>query len=188
MLVQVYHGSGFLFEGFNFDSARVKNDYYGGEAYFTDDIAIAKQYAEAMFRTAKKKSNIAMKVVYRISLTFKKLFDVNENFKGKDLLRFIGTNVEQFLRDAGLLRLGTDKYDLIARVKSGEYSVDGDTLFRGISGGMSFTARAREKLKSMGYDGLRYNGGETMNFGKMKHNVYIPYNTQQIRIEDVIKI
>src|ERR1700744_1200899 len=154
---RVYHGSGSEFTEFQQSAARVKDDYYGGGiAYFTDDKAVASQYAKAMTKIAKSKNPLASEKIYTVTLNINKLFDIDAIYTGKELTKFI-SNAEDFARKAGMLNLGVDKYDVISRLKSGDYELTGDQIFRGLSGGMNYTEKAREQLKRMGYDGLRYN-------------------------------
>lgn len=182
----VYHGSGTEFDEFKQSASRVKDDYYGGGiAYFTDTKNIALQYAKAMTKLAKIKNPLAAEKIYTCNLRINKLFDVNEKFTGKELTKFI-KNPEDFARKAGLLTYGVDKYDVIFRLKSGDMELTGDELFRGLSGGMNSTEKTRDQLKRMGYDGLKYNGGETKGWGNgTKHNVYIPYYPDRIKILEV---
>lgn len=176
--ITVYHGTSFSFDAFSQGSARTKNDYYGGGiAYFTDSREIASQYAKASTVLSK----FTRKLIYTVQLTFNKLFDVNDKFSGKELLKFIGSNVEQFARAAGLLKLGVDKYQVLADLKSGRMELTGDDIFRGLSYGMKDVNKTAKKLQSMGYDCLRYNGGATK-YGSIKHNVYVPYKQENIQI------
>ncbi len=189
MRLRVYHGSGSLFGEFQQTAARMKDDYYGGGVgYFTDSLSVAKQYAKAMTKLAKVKNPDAKEVVYLVELQLKKLFDIDESFTGRELTKFI-SNTEDFARKSGMFKLGVgfDKYDILFRLKNGDMALTGDEIFKGISGGMSETAKAREKLKRLGYDGLRYNGGDVTNTWttSTKHNVYIPYYANNIKILSV---
>lgn len=182
--VSVYHGTSFSFDAFSQAKARTKNDYYGGGiAYFTDNREIARQYANASTVLSK----IQKKLIYSIQLNFNKLFDVDATFSGKELLKFVGSNVEQFARAAGLLKLGVDKYQVIADLKDGRMELSGDDIFRGLSYGMKDVNKTANKLKSMGYDCLRYNGGLSK-YGSVKHNVYVPYKVENIIIRGVEEV
>lgn len=183
---RVFHGSGTEFDQFKESSSRVKDDYYGGGiGYFTDDKAIAGQYAKAMTKLVKSKNPLASEKIYTVSLTLNKLFDIDAIYTGRELTKFIN-NPEDFARKAGMLPLGVDKYDVIAKLKIGDYEMTGDQLFKGLSDGMKSTEKAREQLKKMGYDGLRYNGGKVKGFGSgRQHNVFIPYYPDRIKIVEV---
>jgi hypothetical protein len=182
MGIIVYHGTSNLFDKFDQGKARVTNDFYGGGvAYFTSDKVVAKQYAINMAKVNKSET----KVIYEVDLNYKKLFDVDTVYTGKQLHQFFNPNsqseLENFARAANLLRLGSDKFDIISQLKIGTITLYGEDVFKGISGGMISTARARDKLKSLGYDALRYNGGQNMNMA-VKHDVYLAYNANSIRI------
>lgn len=179
-MITAYHGTCFIFDKFDQGKARVANDFYGGGvAYFTTDKEIAKKYSDSMAKV----HNSTNRVVYTVQLNFKKTFDVNHSFSGKELTKFTSGSLsvaEAFARAAGLIRLGVDKYDVISRLQSGDIEVTGDQVFKGISGGMVSTAKAREKLKSLGYDSLRYNGGQNMKM--VNHDVYLAYDANDIKI------
>lgn len=174
-----YHGSNSIFDKFDQSKARIANDFYGGGvAYFTDDHGVGKQYAKAM----SKKGGVP--TVYKVSLRFSNLFDVDHQFTGDDLTKLIGTahsDIDAFARGAGMLKPGVDQYAIKAELKNGTTSLSGDQVFRGLSRGMVNTAAARAKLINVGYDGLRYNGGLNMN-AATKHNVYLAYFANDIRI------
>lgn len=173
----MYHGSGSRFSKFEQSKARIANDFYGGgTAYFTDDLGVGITYAKSMAKTTKGDP-----VVYTVKVKFKKLFDVDDVFTGKDLIDILPLEVEDFARGAGLLGMKSDKYQVIANLQMGKLKLTGDEVFKGLSKGMNTTAKAREYLISKGYDGLRYNGGVNMNMAK-KHNVYLSYNANNIEI------
>jgi hypothetical protein len=178
MQLNLYHGTNQRFVKFEQSKARIANDYYGGGvAYFTDNLDIAKGYASSM----QKKSG-GDKLIYQVVLNIMKLFDVDQKFSGKDLMAFIDKkSSEEFARGAGLLSLGSDKYKVLDELESGRMVLTGDQVFKGLSQGMNKTAQAREKLKKLGYDALRYNGG-AMGITAQKHNVYIAYDANKIRI------
>ena len=172
--VTVYHGSNVIFKEFSQDKARILNDFYGGGlAYFTDDKKIGIQYAKAM---AKKGGE---PILYECKITLKNCFDVDSMFTGQELVTMvkkIGT--EQFARQAGLLNYGSDKYKILSQLEKGTIELTGDKVFRGLTGTIS-TAKGREILKGLGFDGLRYNGG--LNIKKaVQHNFYFPYYADSI--------
>lgn len=183
MNLTVYHGSNSIFSKFDQGKARIMNDFYGGGvAYFTDSVSVAKSYA----RTMSKKSG--QPIVYQVKLSLRKLFDVDSNFTGKELLKFYDdSTVENFARGAGLIKLGSDKYTIIGKLKVGDFNLTGDQVFKGLSRGMVNTAKTRDKLIELGYDGLRYNGGRNMDMA-VQHNVYLAYRAGSIKIENAYKI
>ena len=152
--------------------------YGGGVAYFTDTLKVAHTYAKSMAKKYKGEP-----FVLEVNLTTRNIFDVDDEFTGKELIKFFKTrkDIEEFCRGAGLLKSGVDKYAAMASVELGNITLTGDQVFRGLSSGMNQTAKAREKLIKLGYDTLRYNGGENMNMA-IKHNVYIAYNNSNISI------
>lgn len=186
--VDVYHGSGRLFDRFEQRHARIPNDHYGGGiGYFTDNHDVAKTYAKSMAR--KQQTNTPH--VYHTNLTMNNVFDVDHEFSGEKLKNLLPDNPEHheaFARGAGLLQLGgEDKYTVLNKLRSGKMKLTGAQIFKGLSRGNVDTAKTREHLISRGYDGLRYNGGENMNM-ETRHNVYIPYNANSISINKVTKI
>ena len=178
----VYHGSNKFFTKFDFSNTpRVNNDYYGGPVYFTDTVPIAQTYAQAMVRRYG-----GNKIIYHVLLDLNNVFDVDDKFSGDELKKFVGKNSEQFARGARLLNYGVDKYNVLAKLESGSEILTGDQVFRGLSGGMINSSRAREKLKRLGYDGLRSNGGANMGGGR--HNVYLVYYPKDIKIKEILPI
>lgn len=179
--MKLYHGSNAIFSKFDQGKARIVNDFYGGGvAYFTDNIEIAKTYAKAMNRV--KGGDL---IIYEVNLKFHKLFDVDHEFTGHELMKFYNKNtVEEFARGARLLPLGVDKYSVISRLLSGNMVLTGDQIFRGLSRGMVETAKAREHLIKLGYDALRHNGGVTSMNTAIRHNVYLAYKSDEI---DIVK-
>lgn len=174
----VFHGSGSKFRKFEQSKARILNDFYGGGvAYFTDNREVARTYAKSMAK--KKKSD---PIIYTVQLNLKKVFDVNDVFTGKDLIKILPDNVDKFARGAGLLNWKSDQYKVIGDLKSGKMKLTGDQVFKGLSQGMNQTATARKHLMSLGYDGLRYNGGDNMGMAT-KHNVYLVYDASDIEIQ-----
>lgn len=176
-LIKAYHGTNSRFSQFEQSKARIANDFYGGGvAYFTDTLAIAKTYAGFMFRKFGGE-----RYVYEVELQFDKIFDVDETYSGDILKRLIGSELDSFARGAGLLKLGGDRYAILAQLKEGNIQLTGEQVFRGLSNGMQNTARAREILKKCGFDGLRHNGG--VNMGSQRHNVYLAYDARAIKIK-----
>jgi hypothetical protein len=185
--VNAYHGSNKRFSKFDQKLATIPNDYYGGGvAYTTDSPKVGISYAKTMTRARKTGSPH----VYHVGLDMKNVFDVDHEFTGDKLKHVLPDNEkehENFARGAGLLRLGgEDKYKVLSKLRSGEMKLTGAQVFKGLSGGMINTARARDHLIRKGYDGLRYNGGENMD--TERHNVYIPYNADSITINKVSKV
>lgn len=173
----MYHGSGSRFNEFEQSKARIPNDFYGGGvAYFTDNLKVGITYAKSMAKKAKGDP-----IVYEVRVKFKKLFDIDTEYRGKNLIEILPDDLEAFARSAGLLSLNSDKYMVLAKLKSGKLNLSGDEIFKGLSKGMNTTAKAREYLISKGYDGLRYNGGVNMGMAT-KHNVYLSYNAKNIEI------
>jgi hypothetical protein len=180
----VYHGSNALFKKFEQTKARILNDYYGGGvAYFTGDKNVAVTYASAM-----KRKYGGEKYVYEVELNLSKIFDVDHVFKGKELTQFFSdADADDFARGSGLLKVGVDKYSVMAKLKSGDIELTGEQVFKGLSRGMVNTAKARQKLISLGFDGLRYNGGVNMGMAT-KHDVYLAYNADDVRVKKVYKV
>jgi len=182
--VDAYHGSGRRFSQFKQAHARIPNDYYGGGiGYFTDSKEVGKTYAKNM---GKKTGN---NILYHTTLKMDNVFDVDHTFSGEKLRAILPhpSQHEDFARGAGLMKLGTDKYKVLSDLRSGNISLTGDQIFKGLSRGMVNTAAARQHLISKGYDGLRYNGGTNMKMAT-KHNVYIPYNASGITINKRFKV
>jgi hypothetical protein len=177
-LVSAYHGTNSRFSQFEQNKARIADDYFGGGvAYFTDTLDVAKNYASFMFRKFGGE-----RYVYEAELQFDKLFDIDDNFTGQELQRLVGSDIDSFARGSGILTLGSDRYAVQASLKSGSLVLTGEQVFKGLSNGMQNTARARETLKRLGYDGLRHNGG--VNMGGPKHNVYLAYDSRSIKIKN----
>lgn len=182
---KVYHGSNAKFDKFDQAHSRIINDFYGGGvAYFTDSIEVAKTYANSMF-----KSKGGGRYIYEVELSLENLFDVDHEFTGKELTKFFNDKtVEEFARGAGMLKFGgEDKYTVLGRLKSGDMKLSGNEVFKGLSRGMNQTAKARQMLVSLGYDGLRYNGGVNMAMAT-KHNVFLAYEADDIKILKTYKM
>jgi hypothetical protein len=156
-------------------SAKIQNDYYGGGFYFTPNLEVAKIYAKSAVRKTGGKE-----VIYRVQLSLKKTFDVDKEYSGDELKKLVGSNFEMFARSAGLLSLGRDRYAIMADLKEGNTVMTGAEIFKGMSNGMINTAKAREQLKKLKYDSLRYNPVQHAN--RTKHEVYIVYNEANVRI------
>lgn len=181
MKFNVFHGSGNIFDEFMADKAKLVNDYYGGQLYFTDNPRVAKNYAKA----GSKKTGQA--VVYKVELDINKLFDVDQEYSGKEVKKILGTTpLETFARRAGLLSLGSDRFQVLSDLKNGNLPLTGEQIFNGISNNQRKTAVARSLLKKQGYDGLKYYGGRL--FGSIPHVVYIPYEHSSIHITGNEKI
>ena len=173
-----YHGTKSRFSRFEQSKARLFNDFYGGGvAYFTSELDVAKSYAKTMFNRYGGEGMF----VYKTELRFNNIFDVDNKFTGKELVKLIGDNVDQFARGAKLLTFGEDPVKVKSKLRSGEITLSGDQVFRGLSNGMQNTAFARRILQSNGYDGLRYNGGQNMSMSR-NHDVYLVYDAANINI------
>lgn len=180
-----YHGTNARFKEFDQRHARIINDFYGGGvAYFTSDTGVAITYAKAMMK--KKKSGDPY--VYKCSLRLNKIFDVDHKFTGKELTQFFTKETaDEFARGASLMKLGDDSYSVMSKLKDGKLTLTGEQVFKGLSRGMVNTAKARQKLIDLGYDGLRYNGGVNMDMAT-KHDVYLVYKASDITIDKVFKV
>lgn len=176
--MKLYHGTNQFFKQFEQSKARILNDYYGGGvAYFTDNSKVALTYAKSM-----AKSKGGEKYVFEVDLSVSKIFDVDNEFTGKELKKFFtDKTVEDFARGAGLLKFGVDKYSVMSSLQLGNQKLTGEQVFKGLSSGMNKTAKAREKLIKLGYDALRYNGGVNMG-AAIKHDVYITYDASNVKI------
>jgi hypothetical protein len=169
----VYHGTNALFDKFDQRKSRIINDNYGGGiAYFTDSLNLANTYAKNM---AKKQGGNP--IVYSVELKLNKMFDVDYEFTGKELIDILPVDVNDFARGAGLLGLNADEYKVISNLKSGNIKLTGEQVYRGLSKGNTQTAKARDHLIKKGYDGLRYNMPVTP-----KQSVYLAYNANSIKI------
>jgi hypothetical protein len=148
-------------------------------AYFTNTADVAYTYARSMAR----KSG-GDRIVYKVDLLIDKCFDVDNYIPSSNIKKMFSTRseMESFARGAGLLSSGADKYLVLGQLSDGALTLTGEQVFKGISQGMTQTARARELLKRLGYDSLRYNGGSNM--GTALHDVYISYYANRIRIID----
>jgi aryl carrier-like protein len=173
-----YHGTRTRFNVFEQNMSRIVNDFYGGGvAYFTDNIEVAKSYARTMYN---RYGGDGM-YVYETRLSFNRLFDVNNIYTGEILQRLVSDKPDQFARGANLLNLGADAIKVKSQLTSGSMRLTGDQVFRGLSNGMKNTAIARKKLMSLGFDGLRYDGGRNMGMAT-RHNVYLAYDANKIKI------
>ncbi len=184
--VDAYHGSGRKFGSFSQNFGRVKNDFMGGGiGYFTSDHGVAKSYAKNGARFAKTDTPY----IYHTKLKFQNVFDVDHDFSGEKLKHILPDEKhhEAFARGAGLLRVGADKYDVLSKLKRGDLKLTGHQVFHGLSQGGTKSDDARDHLIKKGYDGLRYNGGQNMNQA-VKHDVYIPYKSDSVKINKITKI
>jgi hypothetical protein len=169
----VYHGTNARFDKFDQRKSRIVNDNYGGGvAYFTDALNLAITYAKNM---AKKQGGDPL--IYSVELKLKKLFDVDHEFTGKELVDILPADINDFARGAGLLRLNSNEYKVISDLKSGTTKLTGEQVYRGLSKGNTQTAKARDHLIEKGYDGLRYNMPVTP-----KQSVYLAYDAKDIKI------
>lgn len=169
----VYHGTNSRFDKFDQRKSRIVNDNYGGGvAYFTDGLNLAITYAKSM---AKKQGGDP--IIYSAELKLSKIFDVDHNFTGKELVDILPTDVKEFARGASLLSLNTDEYKVLSDLKSGKTKLSGEQVYRGLSRGNTQTSKARDHLIEKGYDGLRYNMLVTP-----KQSVYLAYDAKDIKI------
>lgn len=174
----VYHGSGSRFNKFEQSKARIVNDFYGGGvAYFTDSVPVAITYAKSM---AKKTGGEPL--VYTVSVSFDRVFDVDNVFTGQVLKDILPDDIEGFARGAGMMGLNADQYKVMASLQTGRAKLTGDQIFKGLSRGMNQTAKTRQHLISRGYDALRYNGEVNMDMAT-KHNVYLAYDAADLTIK-----
>lgn len=177
--ISLYHGTSGHFTKFSQASARSANDLWGGGVgYFTDDEGIAQSYARAANKRVKKGET-----VMKVDLSVSNPFDVTKEYSGQDTLTYFnksGMKAEDFLRFAGKMGLGADKYVLSAKLKAGELAMTGGEIFKGISKNQMAGAAARDLLIKMGHDSLIYSGGDNM--GGKKHKVYIAYDPNKITI------
>jgi hypothetical protein len=183
-IINVFHGSNARFKEFSVKAKRVPNDFFGGGiAYFTDDKKVALTYSRAMTYRYGGEEHL-----YAVQLNMHNVFDVDKIFSGNELTPFFKyIKVEEFARGAGLLKAGgEDKYSVLGKLSSGHMELSGKDIFRGLSSGMVHSSKAEDILKKMGFDGLRYNGGDNMGAGK--HNVYLPYYSSGIKITNVFKV
>ena len=183
----LYHGSGYQFDNFDQKKARIQDDFFGGGlAYLTSDTKVAITYAKSMAKTAKTNTPF----VYKIKCTFKKVFDVDHKFTGKELLELLPKDrkgMNEFARGAGMLKLGSNEADVMYKLETGKIELTGEEIFRGLSKGMNQTAKVRTFLISKGYDALRYNGGVNMDQA-IKHDVYIAYKANSMTVEKRMKV
>jgi hypothetical protein len=169
----VYHGTNAHFDKFDQRKSRIINDNYGGGvAYFTDSINLANTYARSM-----TKKHGGEPIVYSVELKLNKMFDVDYEFTGKELVDVLPNDIKDFARGAGLLGLDADEYKVISNLKTGNMKLSGEQVYRGLSKGNTQTMKAREHLIEKGYDGFRYNIPMTP-----KQSVYLAYNANSIKI------
>lgn len=175
--LKLYHGAGANFSTFRQEFARSQNDHYGGGlAYLTTSRDIAVGYAKSSAKRTKGDP-----IVYFLEANFKKVFDIDATFTGKELLKFLPSDVETFARGAGLIKFSTNVYEVKAKLKDGRIALTGKQVFDGLTKIFNgATAKARDFLIKLGYDSLRYNGG--LNMMTAAHDVYIAYNARSLRI------
>jgi hypothetical protein len=182
-ILRLFHGTNKNFNRFDQSLARMTQDYYGGGVcYLTDTYDVAVTYARAM-----TKKYLGQPIVYEVVANFKNIFDVDNVYTGKDLIKLIPADIEGFARGARLISFGSDKYTIISNIHAGTEHLTGEQIFLGLSRGMVQTAKARDSIKRVGYDALRYNGGR-MTGGAGLHNVYIAYKANDLKIQKKIMI
>lgn len=171
----MYHGSNVIFKSFDANRARLQNDNFGGGvAYLTTNKSLAVVYAKSMSRRGGEP------IIYTVQTTFRKTFDTETLFQGKDVLRFIkDVKLEDFAKGAKILVYGMDKYTVINNLKSGITGLTGKQIFDGLSNGNTQTLRARETLVKLGYDSIHYKTPDNVN------DVYITYKDTNVRIDKI---
>lgn len=171
----VYHGSNAIFKKFDASKARLSQDNFGGGvAYLTGNKNLAITYAKSM---AKRQGE---PIIYTINASFRKTFDTEMKFNGKDVLDFIRhVKAEEFAKGAKLLVYGVDRFTVLDNLKSGMTGLTGKQIFDGLSNGNTQTVKAREILIKLGYDSLYYKTPDRVN------DVYITYKDTNIRIEKI---
>lgn len=178
---KLYHGTSARFDKFDQRFGRMENDFYGGGiAYFTTSIKIAKGYASA----SKKRIGGDM-LLYTVDVNFKKVFDVDISYDGAEVLKILdGTDLEKIARGAGLMSYGNpNSQSNLSDLKRGRLSLTGDQLYKGFTtANRGKTSAFRDKLISLGYDALRYNGGLQIR-GETQHDVYIAWDASTIKID-----
>lgn len=177
--VNVYHGTGHgPITEIDPDKAKIKNDLFGGgQGYFTDHHGMAKSYAKG-----------PNPHILHAKLKMKHVFDVDHKFSGDSLKRLLPKDTRKFASHAGLLNAGNAEHAdrILNCLERGETELTGSQVFHGLSEGGTKTKKARHHLQKNGYTGLRYNGGQL--FGGTPHNVYIPYNKEDIHIHTAEKV
>jgi len=186
MLYQVMHGTNAKFKAFgkaSRKSKRIENDLFGGGiGYFTDDRKVALTYSRAMTNRYGGEEYL-----YKVDLNLDKVFDVDTVYSGDSLQKFWAhIKPETLARGAGLLKNGADKYSVLASLELGNIELTGHDVWNGLSSGNVNSSGAEKILMKLGYDGLRYNGGD--NIMAQKHNVYIPYYSGDIKIRNTFKV
>lgn len=171
----MYHGSNAIFKSFDANRARLQNDNFGGGvAYLTTNKNLAVTYAKSMSRRGGEP------IIYTVKTNFKKTFDTEKLFQGKDVLRFIrDMKVEDFAKGAKLLVYGIDKFTVINNLKSGITGLSGKQIFDGLSNGNTQTLKAREVLIKLGYDSIYYKTPDRNN------DIYITYKDTNLRIDKI---
>lgn len=169
----LFHGTNTIFKKFDASRARLQNDNYGGGvAYFTTNKNLAITYAKSMSRRGGEP------IIYTVKGDFRKTFDTEKLFNGKDVLKFIKEiKVEDFARGAKLMVYGADKYTIINNLKSGITGLSGKQIFDGLSNGNTNTLNARKILIKLGYDSIYYKTPDRIN------DVYITYRDDNVKIE-----
>lgn len=171
----MYHGSNSIFKEFDASRARLQNDNFGGGvAYLTTNKNLAVVYAKSMARREGEP------IIYTVDANFRKTFDTEKLFNGKDVMRFIRElKVDDFARGAKLLTYGSDKFTVINNLKSGITGLSGKQIFDGLSNGNVNTLKARQILIKLGYDSLYYKTPDKIN------EVYITYKDSNVRISKI---
>lgn len=180
MKIKLFHGAGALFSKFRQEFSRSPNDHYGGGlAYLTTDEKIARGYA-----TSSAKRTKSDPIIYLVEANFKKVFDIDETFTGKEMKEFLPKDIDGFARSAKIAKFSSDGSSLMlakSKLRDGTIELTGRQIYDGLSGvNNNQTSKVRDIFISMGYDALRYNGG--LNMMTTSHDVYIAYKATTLKI------
>ena len=170
----VYHGSNYVFDRFDPAKPKLPNTLYGGGlAYLTDSRDIAKLYAKQM------SSRVGFPIVYTATLHLKKVFDVSANYTGDELVKLLPSDVKSFASEAKLVSSSKPE-DVAHFLSTGQVTLDGLTIFNGLSKNMTRSVEARHHLKTLGYDGLRYGAGTSSQ--NMKSSMFLIYDLSSVKL------
>lgn len=188
---EMWQGTNARFDRFDQRMARVQNDLYGGGVgYFTDSLEVAKGYATSSLKR-KGVPIDSTPYIYKVNLTLDNVFDVGKTYDGDFVSSFLkntdyGT-AEQFLRNAGLAKMGSDLAGNIGNLRRGELQMSGDQIFNAIGEQSKNSSKARDILIKRGFDGLTHPGG-LRGGTKGLHTVIIAYDSDKIQILERYKL
>lgn len=178
--MNLYHGSPRNFDQFSQEFSRSANDNFGGGlAYLTTSKDVAKVYAKAGLKRTLKDG--ASPIVYSVKTNFKKVFDVDDEFEGNELKKFLPKDLDKFARAAGLIKFSDSPYLVKSKLSNGTIKVSGDQIFKGLDKVLGGSAKARDQIIRLGYDSLRYNGNAGSSIAP-DHDVYIAYKASSLKI------